>query len=157
MTDARAGLTADQLGPPGAIVIDASILVAYLDGSDAFGEVAAHLLDDLVAPGTYPATVSAITVTECLVRPFRVGPEAVVLASTFLEHFPNLQVRPVDVTVATEAARIRAMTGLRAPDALVLATAIVDGIGTVVTADGTWGRAVGILGGPRLVVPIAAR
>ncbi len=141
----------DRLGAPERIVIDTSIVVAYLDGGDAFGPASAALFDDLVAPGTHPATVSAVTVTECLVRPFRAGPEAVTLAATFLAHFPNLQVRVVDAAVATEAARIRALTGLRTPDALVLATAVVEGIGTVVTVDGGWRRAVQMLEGIRLV------
>jgi predicted nucleic acid-binding protein len=150
VTDAR-GEIRDRLGPPGPIVVDTSVLVAYLDGSDAFGPAAAAILDDLVAPGTHPATMSAVTMTECLVRPFRAGPEAVTIASTFLSHFPNLHIRVIDAEVATEAARIRALTGLRTPDALVLATAIVDGVGTVVTADGGWRTAVSILGGLRLV------
>jgi predicted nucleic acid-binding protein len=140
-----------RVGPAGPIVIDTSVLVAYLDGGDAFGPAAAILLDELVAPGTHPATVSAVTVTECLVHPFRAGPEALRLAATFLEHFPNLRVRVVDGDVATEAARIRALVGLRTPDALVLATAVVDGIGTVVTTDGGWRRAVELLEGVRLV------
>ena len=139
------------LGAPGPIVLDTSIVVAYLDGSDQFGPLAAFLFDDFVAPGTHPATISAVTVTECLVRPFRAGPEAVTLASTFLGHFPNLRVRAVDPEIATEAARIRALTGLRTPDALVLATAVVDAIGTVVTADAGWRRAASMLTGVRLV------
>lgn len=143
------------LGAPGSIVIDAIILVAYLDGGDPFGHAAAVLLDELVAPGIHPAVISAVTVTECLVRPFRAGPDAVRLASTFLAHFPNLRIRPVDADVATEAARIRASTGLRAPDALVLATATVEGIDTVVTADEGWRRAAASLGGVRVVVPAA--
>ena len=142
---------AAMLGAPGPIVLDTSIVVAYLDGSDPFGPLAAVLFDDLVADGTHPATISAVTVTECLVRPFRAGQEAVTLATTFLGHFANLRVRAVDAEIATEAARIRALTGLRTPDALVLATAIADGIGTVVTADAGWRRAVSMLAGLRLV------
>ena len=152
MTVTEGGDLRALLGPPGPIVIDASLVVAYLDGNDVFGAVAAMLFDDLVGPGEYPATVSAVTVTECLVRPFRAGPEAATLVSTFLAHFPNLRVRAVDFEVAAEAARIRAAAGLRTPDALVLATAVVDGVGTVVTADGGWGLAAGQLPDVRLVI-----
>ncbi len=128
------------LGVPGPIVLDTSVLISYLEGDDVFGPMAARLLDDLVVGGSYPAVVSAVTVTECLVRPFRVGPAAVATAGTFLRHFPNLRVRPIDIAVATEAARVRALTGLRTPDALVIATALADGITTVVTSDGGWQR-----------------
>ena len=67
--------------------------------------------------------MSAVTVTECLVRPFRAGPEAATLVSTFLAHFPNLRVRAVDFEVAAEAAVIARD---RDVDALYVKTLLVD-------------------------------
>ena len=50
-----------------------------------------------------------------------------------------------------EAARVRAITGLRTPDALVVATALVDGIPTVVSADDQWQGALASFPALRLV------
>jgi predicted nucleic acid-binding protein len=139
------------LGGPGPIVIDTSVLIAYLDGGEVFSRASAVLLDQLVAGGSHPAVISAVTVTECMVLPFRASSSAVVTAATFLGHFPNLRVRPIDHEVAMEAARVRALTGLRTPDALVIATALVEGIATLVTGDGQWERAIGGFEGLRVV------
>jgi predicted nucleic acid-binding protein len=139
------------LGPARPVVIDTSVLIAYLDGGEVTSASAAVLIDELVALGSHPAVISAVTVTECLVRPFRAGPSAVSTVATFLGHFPNLRVRPVDTAVATEAAHVRAVTGLRTPDALVLATALVEGIETVVTADDRWPAAARAIEGLRIV------
>lgn len=140
-----------RLGTPRPIVIDTSVLIAYLDGGEVFSGSATVLLDQLVAGGSHPAVISAVTVTECLVRPFRAGPPAVATAATFLGHFLNLRVRPIDDEVATEAARVRALTGLRTPDALVIATALVEGIATIVTGDGQWERAIEGFEGLRII------
>lgn len=141
----------DALGSPGHIVIDTSVLIAYLDGGEVFSTPATVLLDQLVAGGSHPAVISAVTVTECMVRPFRAGPTAVATAATFLGHFPNVRVRPIDHEVAMEGARVRALTGLRTPDALVIATALVEGIATIVTGDGQWVRAIDGFEGLRVV------
>ena len=141
----------ESLGSPGPIVVDTSVLIAYLDGGELFSRAATILLDQLVAGGSHPATISAVTVTECMVRPFRASPSAVVTASAFLGHFANLRVRPIDHEVAMEAARVRALTGLRTPDALVIATALVEDVATLVTGDGQWERALSRFEGLRVV------
>lgn len=76
-----------------------------------------------------------ITVGEILVRPFRVGPSSVAIAEGFLQHFDNLDLIEVDHAVAREAARIRAQTDLRMPDALVLSSAIVANCQVLCTND----------------------
>jgi predicted nucleic acid-binding protein len=133
------------------LVVDTSVVLSYLNGDDVFSGAAAIVFDDLVAAGTHPATVSAVTVTECLVRPFRTGPAAVATGQTFLAHFANLNVRVIDTDVSVEAARVRALTGLRTPDALVIATALVEGIPTVVSADDRWRGALASFPALRLV------
>jgi predicted nucleic acid-binding protein len=58
----------------------------------------------------------------------------------FLEHQPNLAVLPVDLEVARAAARIRAAHRFAPPDALVIGTAIAEGIRHLVTNDYEWRR-----------------
>jgi predicted nucleic acid-binding protein len=131
------------IAPGAGLTIDTSAILAYLDGSERVSDVAAGVIDRLVASGRNPAVVSAITVTEALVRPVRAGSAgAVGLVETFLESFPNLSVAPVTYAVAREAAAIRAATALRTPDAIVLATAIAGGHPIVVANDARWAAAI---------------
>ena len=59
-------------------------------------------------------------------------------AEGFLRHFGDLRLIDVDYDVAREAARIRAEAGLRTPDALILASAMVAGVDMLVTNDRAW-------------------
>ncbi len=129
--------------PPGVpIVVDTSVLLAYLNGEELASPAAAVVLDDFVRSGRNMATISAVTVTETLTRPFVAGPVALGIAEAFLMHVPNLVIVPIDYAIAREAARLRAVTSLRTPDALVIATAGVLGIPIVVTNDAKWQAAI---------------
>jgi len=136
--------------PAGAtIVLDSSTVLAYLDGGERVSPVAAVVIDDFVATGRNTGVVSAVTVTEALVRPMRADSvSAVALVEAFLRHFANLRVEPVSFAVAREAARIRATTALRTPDAMILATSVVASAASVVTNDGRWATAMGTAGLP---------
>lgn len=59
----------------------------------------------------------------------------------FLRFFAEIRVVDVDHAVGREAARIRAATGLRMPDALIGASAVVARVDVLVTKDRTWGTA----------------
>ena len=58
----------------------------------------------------------------------------------FLTSFPHLTVLPVDLTVAVQAATIRATTGLGLPDAIVVASGLLAGCEAIVTNDEQWHR-----------------
>ena len=137
----RASLEA-AIPPATPLVLDASVVLAYLNGNENASPVAAVVLDDFVRTGRNSATISSVTVTETLVRPFGAGAPALGIAEAFLLHFPNLKVEPIDYAVAREAARLRAVSSLRTPDALVIATASVHGIPIIVANDDKWLRAI---------------
>ena len=62
---------------------------------------------------------------EALVKPLHDNDAAAVdVLTLFMNRTPNLKVRDVDRGVARRAADIRARTGLRAPDAIIAATAV---------------------------------
>jgi predicted nucleic acid-binding protein len=126
--------------PAGALIlVDTSTVLAYLSGSESASNAAAAVIDGCVASGRNPAILSAISVTELLVRPLRTGSAtAVRLIDDFLGHFPNLRVESVSVEIARAAARIRAATPTPTPDALILATAVVDSASIVVGNDAGW-------------------
>jgi predicted nucleic acid-binding protein len=134
-----------------SIVVDSSVIVAYLDGRDVFSAAATIVVDELAARGA-TANLSAITVTESLVRPMKLGnADAVTEVATFFGHFPGIHVLSIDVQIAQEAARVRAVTGLKTPDAMIIATALIHGIPTIVTADGRWRSAIEALTGLELI------
>jgi predicted nucleic acid-binding protein len=125
--------------PKGAsVLLDTSVILAYLAGSEPVSPSAAILLDDLVRAGRNPATISALTLAECLVRPFRSSPAAAAAVHAAISGLPSVTIADVTPSVAHEAARIRARTGLRLPDATILATATTSAIDHVVANDARW-------------------
>jgi predicted nucleic acid-binding protein len=142
----------DLLGPGERILLDSSVLAAYFDGGEPVSELAAELLDSLVASGRNPAVVSMVSVLETLVRPLRVLPAAHRTVLVFNREFPHLSTLPVDLDVAHEAAMLRATFGLATPDALIVATGLVAGVSQLVTNDVSWRRRLAPLEGRVRVV-----
>jgi predicted nucleic acid-binding protein len=122
------------------MLIDTSVVLAYLSGGEPTSQLATQLFDAFVATGRNRTCLSLVTVGEILVRPFRSGPAAVARAEGFLRHFGDLQLIDVDYDIAREGARIRAATGLRTPDALILASAAIADVDLLVTNDLAWKR-----------------
>jgi predicted nucleic acid-binding protein len=135
--------TLDRAIPPGSsIVIDSSVALAYLAGGEPGTPAATRVFDEFVSSGRNAAALSMVTVAEILVRPFRSSQAAVATAEGFLRHFGEIRLVDIDYAIAREAARIRATTNLRMPDALILATAVVVDADIVVTSDRAWPAAI---------------
>jgi len=101
----------------GVIVLDAGVLIAYLDGEDSHHGAAETLLtraidDDLAA--------NPLTLAEVLVVPAREGRMDLVLAA-----LRDLEVEalPFPADTAVRLAQLRASSGLRMPDCCVLLAA----------------------------------
>jgi predicted nucleic acid-binding protein len=128
--------TLAEVVPPGArLLIDSSVVLAYLAGSEAASATATRIFDEFLATGRDRGALSMVSVGEILVRPFRAGPAALAIAEGFLGHFADLDLIEIDYAIAREAARIRATTDMRMPDALILSTALVAGIDLFCTND----------------------
>ena len=121
-----------------SLLIDTSVVLAYLTGTEPTSPQATELFDSSIANGRNPAALSTVTVQEILVRPFRRGSAAVATAEGFLRHFAEIRIVDVSYEIAREAARIRSVTELRTPDALIIATAVVTAADVVVTNDLSW-------------------
>ncbi len=122
----------------GLTVLDAGVLIAALDATDAHHAASVAALRAARQAGdgiVLPASAYA----EALVGPSRRGAEAVATVDDFVDALPAA-VEPVSREVAREAAGLRARHGrsLRLPDALVLATAVVVGADLVLTTDAEW-------------------
>jgi predicted nucleic acid-binding protein len=128
----------DRIPPGERLLLDSSVLAAYLDGGERTSALAIELLDDLVRTGRNPAIVSMVSVVETLIRPLRRLPAAHVTVLAFYREFPNLVTAPVDLDVAAEAAHLRVAFGLSAPDALIAATGLAAGVSHLVTNDRAW-------------------
>jgi predicted nucleic acid-binding protein len=119
------------------IVLDASVVIAFLDPADSHHEAAAVALaanrgEDLVLPASAYA--------EMLVGPLRRGAQAVTLAKGFIADFA-MRIEPLSPEIARHGAALRARhPALTLPDALVLATGDVLEAGAVLTADRAWPR-----------------
>jgi predicted nucleic acid-binding protein len=131
---------ADAIAPGRSILVDTSVVLAYLAGGEKTTDLAVQLFDAFVATGRNAAALSSVTVAEILVRPFGSSPAAVATAEGFLRHFGDLHLIDVTYDVAREGARIRAETDLPMPDALIVASASVAEIEVLVTNDRDWRR-----------------
>jgi predicted nucleic acid-binding protein len=114
------------------LLLDKTVLAAFLDATDATHPVARHVLDQLVATGRNPAVISMVTVMEILVRPMRASPPGHHTVLAFLKSHPNLECVPVDLQVAQDAAHLRADRKLAPPDALIVATGMATQVGHLV-------------------------
>jgi predicted nucleic acid-binding protein len=129
------------LGRTERALLDSSALIAYHQPAEPAHPLAKHVLvrigndaDPLV--GFY----SMVTAAELLVRPIRAGAAEFTFMHEFLTGSPALRGLVMDLAVAQQAATIRATTGLRLPDAIVVASGLLAGCEAIVTNDEQWQR-----------------
>lgn len=120
------------------LLLDASTLIAYLNGDEICSPVAIVILDEFVKAGRNEGYLSMVTAMEILIQPLRAGPGSFQTVLNFLRHFPHLTPVKIDLGVAHQAANLRAFAGLKPPDALVIATGFMAGVGHLVTNDDRW-------------------
>lgn len=122
----------------GLTVLDAGVVIALLDASDAHHVAAVASVGNARDRGD-PLLLPASAYAECLVAPHRRGQDAVSVVDRFLDALP-VRVEPADRSIAGAAAALRATygTSIRLPDALVIATAIVRGADRILTTDAGW-------------------
>ena len=129
------------------IILDASVLIAYLAGEDIHHEAAEHLLVDVVDEDL---AVNSLTLAEVLVAPLRDGHLDLVMAALDALEVQELAF-PDDAAI--RLARLRAETALKMPDCCVLLAAEEVG-GGVATFDArlgqtATGRGLTVVGGER--------
>jgi predicted nucleic acid-binding protein len=102
------------------VVLDASVVIAFLDPDDALHDAAVEALIEHLA--RRPAD-SVTAYAEILVAPYRQGAEAVAEVDAFLADFA-IHIEAMTPAIARRAAQLRGESrSVRLPDALVLATA----------------------------------
>ena len=121
----------------GLTVIDAGVLIGFLDGSDAYHDWSTRELESARRRGEIAIPASALA--ESMVAPARNGDSALEAVREFVDRLPVF-VAELDAKVAIIAALVRARHGkkLKLPDALVVATAINLEADVLVTTDRGW-------------------
>ena len=103
------------------IILDANVLIGFLDSSDPHHAASVDLLERRLVDGFGS---SVLTVAEALVHPTRVERHDAAMAALLRI---GVQVLPLDGTDAVALARVRATYRLRMPDAVALHTALRTG------------------------------
>jgi predicted nucleic acid-binding protein len=117
------------------ICFDSAPLIDYV----ALQEPVATLLRPLLETADVPVVISAISLAEVVIRPAMAADHARVAAiHRALIAVPSLTIVEFDPRHAIEAALVRGLTGLRLPDAAVIATARLAGAGELVGNDRRW-------------------
>lgn len=125
----------DLLAGVSRVGLDTMAVIYYVETNPRY----VALMDAVfgrIADGRLSGVASAITLTETLVQPLRLGAHE--LADHYrdlLTESENFETRPVTLAVAETAADLRARYGLRTADAVVAATAIQSGCQAFVTND----------------------
>lgn len=123
------------------VVVDSSPLIYLLDDHPVFAAQFAGLFE-AYEQGALDIAISTIAVAEVLAGPFKHGQDA--LAKRYEKALGCFEVVPVSQDIAVTAARLRAGSGLRLPDALQAATALEIGAVALVTHDRDFSRLTGL-------------
>ncbi|MBV6417056.1 MAG: hypothetical protein CMLOHMNK_01689 [Steroidobacteraceae bacterium] len=126
------------------VLLDTSLWIYHFEAHPRFGTPADRILGDLEA-GRFTGIASELMLLELTVLPLRQGRQDIADEyELLLARFPNLDLVPVSREILLEAAALRAAHGLRTPDAVHLATAVVANASAIVTNDAAWPRLPGI-------------
>ena len=103
------------------IVLDATVLIGFLDATDLHHDAALDLLERRFADGF---AASVLTVAEALVHPTRVDRQDAALASLVKI---DVQIIPIEASDAAALARVGNSYRVRMPDAVALHAALSTG------------------------------
>jgi len=123
------------------VILDTNIFLNVINREDPHYGPSKELLD-LIDAGEVEAVVSVITIAELSTGYYLAGDERG--RREFLLHLlssENYVVAEVDVGVADSAGRIRAETGLRLPDSIIVASGLREDVDLIVTHDEEFSKA----------------
>jgi predicted nucleic acid-binding protein len=117
----------------GLALLDTSVVIAALNRDGALHQAASQAIR--AERDRHALAISALTYAELLVGPLRAGGRAVDVVERFAA-----QTRIIDLSppIARLAAELRAVRGLKLPDAVIVATGLRLQADVIVTADARW-------------------
>jgi predicted nucleic acid-binding protein len=124
------------------ILLDTIVFSYHLFGDPRYQPLSRAVLE-AVESGTPEALTTALTLAELLSFPAQAGNhEKMRECELFLVYFPHLHIVPLDRALVREAARVRAETKLRLPDAVQVAAGKLAEADALVTNNVRWRQAV---------------
>jgi predicted nucleic acid-binding protein len=137
-----------------SLLLDTTSLFAYF-GEEPTSEAAQMVVDEFVRSGRNRGLIAAVTIAELSVRSLRAGrPEITDAVARFLRLFPNLDIVPVDFSIALVAAHLRARDGMDLPDALIAACGLDRTAGMAISDDRGWPQTLSFKDVTMRVVPL---
>ncbi len=124
----------------GRVAFDTSCCIYYLQKDSPRWPLIAPLMQRAAA-GFLVVELSAIVRMELLVLPYRSrDPARIFLVRRFTDDYPGIAVAPLSASVLELATEVRAVTGLKTPDALVVGSAILNECDGIVGNDAAFKR-----------------
>lgn len=109
------------------LFLDTAPLIYFIEGRTEYQSVLMSIFSS-IDKGEYAFISSTITLLEVLVKPIKENRSDIVQKYTeLLTTSKGIDIFDITISVAKEAAKIRAKYGLKTPDAIQLATAIIFG------------------------------
>ena len=125
----------EALGSTRRIGIDTPVFIYHIQQASPRAMAATAILR-AVADGRFEGVTSVITLLEVTIQPLRLGrPEVADAYRALIADIPNLAIVDVDASVARIGAELRAVYGLRTPDALQIAACLAHGAEAFITND----------------------
>ena len=118
----------------GVVYVDAQILIYTVERFPAYIDALLPLWQ-ASRTGQLEIVTSELSVLEVMVGPMQTGNQHLIDAYERLVTGTEIRLVPVDMTVLMAAARLRAETSLRTPDAIHAATAALANCETFITND----------------------
>ena len=125
-------LSLQELPDDALLLVDTAPIIYTLERHPTFGPYFQPLFNAHAA-GKLRFAVTTVTIAEVLTGPFKARKDD--LAWQYRRVLESWRVIPLNVDIAESAARFRAETGLRLPDAIQLASAIAINAFALVTHD----------------------
>lgn len=133
-----------SLLPTGVVYVDTNAVIYRVERIEPYLTASLPLWDAL-DQGAVQVETSELTVLEVLVKPLKAGDAALVaLFRSVLLGTAGLNCLPVSLQVLTKAAELRASHGLKTPDAIHAASALLSGSALFVTNDAGFRRVPGL-------------
>ena len=124
----------------GSVYLDSNGFIYSIERIDPYRSI----LDTLwltISAGKVKVVTSELTLLEVLVKPLKFGDATIAtLYRTVLKHTPDVQMLPISQNVLEAAAGLRATLGLKTPDAIHVATALLHKSTLFLTNDNAFRR-----------------
>ena len=117
------------------IAFDTNALIYFLEDFHPYGERVAQALR-MLSDGAAVGFASTVVEMEMLVGPLRQRDRRLLMnVRKFFDFQPNLHLTPLNSAIARAAAAVRAETGMKAPDAIIAATAAANRCDVIIGND----------------------